>query len=181
MADEKEKQTEANGAESAAPQKSGKVVFLAILGCIILINAVVAYFLVTATMKQIEPERETKESETEVSAAVDAEATGTYADSTLEAIVNISGTEGLRFLKVTMVMEYDAKKYKELGAELNRKHVVLKNMLIDMLSSMTLEELQAENARSVIRKRFLSKANTMLPEEEAGKLSNVYLTEFIIQ
>ncbi|MBD3315509.1 MAG: hypothetical protein GF344_06955, partial [Chitinivibrionales bacterium] len=47
--------------------------------------------------------------------------------------------------------------------------------------SMTLEELQSENARNVIRKRFLSKANTMLPEKNAGKLSNVYLTEFIIQ
>jgi flagellar basal body-associated protein FliL len=180
MAEDKEKQTDEGGATAAAEGSSSKGLFLGILGGIVLVNAIVAYFLVSATMKQVTPQEEVA-ADTAGPVASGTEATGVYADSTLEAIVNISGTDGMRFLKVAMVIEYDAEEYKNLGAELNKRHVVLKNMLIDMLSSMTLEELQAENARKVIRTRFLSKVNTMLPEKEAGKVSNVYLTEFIIQ
>ena len=53
-----------------------------------------------------------------------------------------------------------------------------KNMLIENLSSMTLDELMEQGAKKKIRSRLMRNVNNALKN---GKISNVYLDEFIIQ
>jgi flagellar basal body-associated protein FliL len=111
--------------------------------------------------------------------------------SPIEVVVNIAGTEGDRFLKTSVIMEYvdraeqkGGEKGKEaaspLADALNQRMPKYKSYLIDQLSKMTLPELSAPGARDKIRKDMLRVVNETLPPK-LGWVKNVYFTEYIIQ
>ena len=105
---------------------------------------------------------------------------GTIIDDPLEAVVNIAGTDGGRFLKINVVCEYDADRYPDLPIELLKRKAVFKDMLIEQTGAMSLDELKEPDSKLQIRKEFKKKVNAMLPPE-AGEISNIYINEFIIQ
>jgi flagellar basal body-associated protein FliL len=177
MAEEKDVQQGTEGEE----KKSNKVMLWAIIVGMILLNGVMAFLLVRLTMKQMNPVAQENIVDSTMIVEDRSTSVGAVSETPVEAIVNIQGTDGLRFLKVSVVFGYDSDKYKKLGEELTRRHAELKNLMIDLLAGMSLEDLEADNARDRIRNDLLRRVNTLLPEKEAGQISKVYLNEFIIQ
>jgi flagellar basal body-associated protein FliL len=99
-----------------------------------------------------------------------------------DVVVNIAGTDGMRFLKARISVAYDSKarENKNIEANLAGIETQLKSKVNEYLSSLTLEQVNSPSIRQSIRTTLLADLNSMLPAK-AGKLSNVYVEEFIIQ
>lgn len=184
MAEEDERmQEERKEPEKGDEKKSGSntPLIIGIIAGVIVIEAVILFVLLQM-MKPPKPEEvEAKMKADSLRHSVTEQTTmGAITDPPLEAVVNIAGTDGMRFLKVVLVFEYDDTKYKRLGEELFRRSPKLKDKLMEQLSAMTLEEINDLDARSQIRKEFMRIVNNTLPEK-VGQISNVYLNEFIVQ
>lgn len=97
-------------------------------------------------------------------------------------VVNIAGTDGMRFLKATIQLAYDAdnERNKEFGAKYLNYEIPIKNYINQYLSSLTLAEVQDKNAQLNIRRDLLRGINKLFPPN-TGEISNVYITEYIIQ
>jgi flagellar basal body-associated protein FliL len=104
----------------------------------------------------------------------------TTADNPIEAIVNIAGTDGERFLKAAIIFEYDDAAYPELGQELIKRAPKFKNLLIDNLSKMTLMDLTEPDAKERIRKNLLKHINNTIPAK-IGEVREVLFTTYLIQ
>jgi len=182
MADEFDKNPEETESEAPTEKKSGgnKVIVIGIIAGVIIIEAVMlfVFFQITKPLNQNKIDEQMR-ADSLRQAESDQTAIGIVADPPIEVIVNIAGTDGMRFLKAVLVLEYD-KKYSKLGPELTIRTAKLKDMLIEQLSAMTLEELNDVDSRIHIRNEFLRNVNNTIPDK-LGKISNVYINEFIIQ
>ncbi|MGD9200853.1 MAG: flagellar basal body-associated FliL family protein [Chitinispirillia bacterium] len=182
MADEFDRNPEE--AEGQAPQekKTGgnKVIIIGIIAGVIIIEALMlfVFFQITKPPNQAKVEEKMR-ADSLRQAQSDQTSIGIISDPPIEVIVNIADTDGSRFLKAVIVLEYD-KKYTKLGPELILRHAKLKDMLIEQLSAMTLEELNESDIRAHIRNEFLRNVNLTIPEK-LGQISNVFINEFIIQ
>jgi flagellar basal body-associated protein FliL len=97
-------------------------------------------------------------------------------------VVNIAGTDGGRFLKVSLQLAFDAdlERNKEFGIKYLNYEIPIQNHINQYLSSLTLEEVQDRNAQLNIRRDLLRGINKLFPPN-TGEISNVYITEFIVQ
>ena len=184
MADEKEniqEEKKDSGKKGEQKPEGNKMIMMGIITGVIVINAIVAFVFIQL-LKPPKPEDvDAKMKADSLKQSVTVQTTiGAISDPPLEAIVNIAGTEGMRFLKVVVVFEYNDKKDKKLGEELTLRDAKLKDLLIEQLSAMTLEELNEPDVRTQIRKEFMRTVNNTLPTK-IGQISNVYIHEFIIQ
>lgn len=184
MADEKEKiQDEKKESEKTEEKKpvGNKPIMAGIIAGVVIINAIVAFVFIQLLKPPNPEEVEAKMKADSLKQTVATQTTiGAISDPPIEAIVNIAGTDGMRFLKVVMVFEYDDKKHKKLGDELIRREAKLRDLLIKQLSVMTLEELNDAEAQTQIQKDFMRTVNNTLPSK-IGQISTVYIKEFIIQ
>lgn len=184
MAEEKENiQEERKDAPKPGEQKPGssRVILMGIIAGVIVINAIVAFvFIQLLKPPNTEEIEEKMKADSLRQTEVEQTTVGTIVDPPIEAIVNIAGTDGMRFLKVVMVLEYDEGEHKKLGEELVRREPKLRDLLIKQLSAMTLEELNDADAQIRIQKDFMRTVNKTLPPK-IGEISNVYIREFIIQ
>lgn len=90
-------------------------------------------------------------------------------------VVNLAEQDHRRYLKVTMTVTYHEEKLEE---ELTSRIPEIRNGIIDVLRSKTLEDVQKENSTIEIRKQVLQAVNLVIRE---GSIKEVYFTEFIIQ
>jgi len=90
-------------------------------------------------------------------------------------IVNLSGEGGKRFLKVTMQVEMNKKK---LAEEVNNKMPQMKDMIITVLASKTVDELLTIEGKFRLKEQLLTRINSNL---KTGVVKNVYFVEFVIQ
>ncbi|MDR0303860.1 MAG: flagellar basal body-associated FliL family protein [Chitinispirillales bacterium] len=99
-----------------------------------------------------------------------------------DIVVNISGTSGERFLKVKIFVAYDGKKPENKNIELGLAKIEtqLRSKINEYLSSLTLSQVSDRNAIANVRTALLPELNSIIPNS-VGKLSNVYIEEFIIQ
>lgn len=183
MADEKQKneETKEKKEQAEGSQKGSKGLFIGILAGIIVVNVVLAFVLVKATMPK--PKAAAPEATVDTTSTSDARekiSLGTVtSEEPIVAIVNIAGTDGERFLKIGVVLEFDPKN-KDLVDHLELLRPKFKNVLIDQLSQMTLLELNEPNTKDKIRKEYLRRLNMMLPKD-TGQIKDVLLDEFIVQ
>ncbi len=184
MADETEKkEEEVTEQEKTGGGKSGSnmPIIAGIIAAVIIVEAVMLFVFLRMTRPPSAEEVEEKMKADSLKHTTIRQTTvGTIMETPIEAIVNIAGTDGMRFLKVVVKLEYNEKKYKNLGVELERRHPKLKNMLLEQLSAMTLEEVNDTEAQTQIRREYMRIVNNSLPEK-VGQISNVYLNEYIIQ
>ena len=185
-----------------SPPKSGKnlkSIFIGILVGVVVLESVIALSAMRAAAPRLPDEFATPR----VAAASasgdtnttrsDGEATSmgaTTAESPIEVLVNIAGTDGDRFLKAAVVLEYDDRGAG--GGEGKDKHASpfaeavmqrmpkYKNYLIDRLSQMSLAEINAADAKEKIRKDLLKMVRSTLPPK-LGEVRNIYFTQYIIQ
>jgi flagellar FliL protein len=89
--------------------------------------------------------------------------------------VNLLSDSGRRYLKVQMNLELDSE---ELAAELESKTAVIRDVVIRLLSSKTLEEISTAKGKEKLKDQIVNQLNLRLRD---GNLRNIYFTEFVVQ
>jgi flagellar basal body-associated protein FliL len=180
---------EEKGEPGQAPEKktknppSNQMIFLGLVVAVIVLNGIVAVFLVKGTVNKMDPPKvasheqsadslhQKKEEHSEI---------GAVTEKPITQIVNIFGTNGSRFLRIEVVFGYDNVKYKNLGLVLEEKTAEFKDALIDLVSQIPLEELQKPETKDEIRRDLKRIVNERLGKKE-GQIGEVFINDFIIQ
>ena len=89
--------------------------------------------------------------------------------------VNLKSDAGRRYLKVTMSLELEGE---ELSLELDAKTAVLRDRIIRILSSKTLEEISSKKGKGKVSAQVMDTLNSMIAD---GEINGIYFTEFVIQ
>jgi len=89
--------------------------------------------------------------------------------------VNLKSDSGRRYLKVTMSLELEGE---ELSMELDNKSPVLRDRIIRILTSKTLEEISSKKGKQKVETQIMDTLNAMITD---GKIKGIYFTEFVIQ
>ncbi len=179
---------EIESTEETKPVKSNNLlmmIIIIILFFIIIIGGVVVFLLmsddpeVTQNTKQLQEKPRSKRS-------VSKGSNYTYDDSRdlsdigvlypLDTFtVNLKSDAGHRYLKVTMSLELEGE---ELSVELDAKTAVLRDRIIRILTSKTLEEISSKKGKQKISQQIMDTLNAMISD---GKIKGIYFTEFVIQ
>ncbi|MDZ7373513.1 MAG: flagellar basal body-associated FliL family protein [candidate division KSB1 bacterium] len=91
-----------------------------------------------------------------------------------DVIVNPAGTSGRRFLNASVALVYNGK----VGAELEKRNVQIRDILLQTLASYPMEKLCNPAFRDSLRAEILHKINGILT---SGQLSGVYFSSFVMQ
>lgn len=91
-------------------------------------------------------------------------------------IVNLSGSGGRRYLKAKINLEASDDEVKK---KIEAKSVPLKDRLISILSSKTLEDIEGLEGQESLRREIRDAVDAILKME--GGVLQVYFTEFVIQ
>jgi flagellar FliL protein len=89
--------------------------------------------------------------------------------------VNLKSDSGRRYLKVTLSLELEGE---ELSLELDAKTAVLRDRIIRILSSKTLEEISSKKGKQKVSQQIMDTLNSMISD---GQIKGIYFTEFVIQ
>lgn len=175
--------------ESGAPEKKSSnmlmIIIIVVLILIILIGAVTAVLLMggddegtqTSNAPQAK-ERPASKQQKSNSGSVDSsrqlsEIGILYPLDTFT--VNLKSDAGRRYLKVTMSLELEGE---ELSLELDNKSPVLRDRIIRILTSKTLEEISSKKGKQKVSNQIMDTLNSMISD---GHIQGIYFTEFVIQ
>lgn len=90
-------------------------------------------------------------------------------------VVNLNDPGGKRYLKTKINLEYSST---TLTDELKQRQPQLRDMILLLLSSKTIEEIQGTEGKIILRRELIMRINQALHK---GKIRNLYFTEFVIQ
>lgn len=90
-------------------------------------------------------------------------------------VVNLNDPGGKRYLKTKINLEYSGE---ALTEELKLRQPQLRDVILLLLSSKTLEEIQGTEGKIILRRELILRVNQVLKKE---KIKNLYFTEFVIQ
>jgi len=184
MAEEENKETEE---EQPKEKKSGNmlmIIIIVVLVLIILIGGVVAVLMMgddeesaednapQAKEKTISKKKRTSSAVMDDSRAL-SEIGILYPLDTFT--VNLKSDAGRRYLKVTMSLEVNGE---ELSLELDAKSAVLRDRIIRILTSKTLEEISSKKGKAKVTTQIMNTLNAMIVD---GSIEGIYFTEFVIQ
>ncbi len=176
-----EKDKAAGGGADKKPASTiavSKFLFPGIIAGAIVVNIIIALVLIQITKPKnpVEKEIETKaDSLHQHQSRLDE--LGEIGEP-IEAIVNITGTDGERLLKIVVRLEFPSGKGEEFVKEMKKISPRVKSFLIDIVSEMTLAELNEPSSKDKILKNLLRKINATMPKIE---VLDVLLDQFIIQ
>ena len=89
--------------------------------------------------------------------------------------VNLKSDSGRRYLKATLSLELSGE---ELSIELDAKSAVLRDRIIRILSSKTLEEISSRKGKKKVSEQIMNTLNSLITD---GQIKGIYFTEFVIQ
>ena len=89
--------------------------------------------------------------------------------------VNLKSDAGRRYLKCTLSLELEGE---ELSLELDAKTAVLRDRIIRILTSKTLEEISSKKGKQKVSQQIMDTLNAMITD---GQIKGIYFTEFVIQ
>lgn len=90
-------------------------------------------------------------------------------------IVNLNDGGGKRFLKLTMSIEAETE---ALATEINTKMPQFRDTILLLLSSLSFDDIATLDGKMRLRNQMLNRINTQLT---AGKIRNIYFSEFVVQ
>ena len=175
--------------EAPAEKKSGNmlmIIIIVVLILIILIGAVVAVLLMgddeetqTTSTPQVK-ERTVSKSKTRSSSPIEMDDSRQLSEIGIlypldTFTVNLKSDAGRRYLKVTMSLELEGE---EISLELDAKTAVIRDRVIRILSSKTLEEISSKKGKSKVSSQVMDTLNAMIRD---GQIKGIYFTEFVIQ
>jgi flagellar FliL protein len=183
---EEEKKTGETAA--AAPEPSGaksSIIKWAIVGAILLLFIGIEVGMAVFFVKKLkEPEQVDTSAQEENAKKQASLRVGATLAAPIEVTVNISGEEGA-YLKCGVQLEYDPI-YTKLAAELDSRKVVIKNIIIDIMSSRPRSELVTNDGKKAIRDQIVEEINASLPDlgpdgKPLGKIDRSYFDSFMMQ
>jgi flagellar FliL protein len=89
--------------------------------------------------------------------------------------VNLKSDAGRRYLKVAITLELEGE---ELSLELDAKSAVLRDRIIRILTSKTLEEISSKKGKQKVSDQIQNTLNAMISD---GTIKGIYFTQFVIQ
>lgn len=93
-------------------------------------------------------------------------------------VVNLAGTMGTRYLKTSFHVVGDPKGGKDIKKIFDENRVKLYDTTINVLSSLTLADLEEAGAKNVVREKLVSAYNQVLGSRV---VEQVYLSDFVVQ
>ena len=183
---EEEKTTEE---ESAPQEKKGSnmlmIIIIVVLFLIIIIGGVVAFLLMgddEEPMKNNQQTQERSAPKKNMSSGSSAKYDNSRQLSDIGILypldtftVNLKSDSGRRYLKVTLSLELEGE---ELSLELDAKSPVLRDKIIRILTSKTLEEISSKKGKQKVSSQIMDTLNSMIAD---GEIRGIYFTEFVIQ
>ncbi|MFK5937393.1 MAG: flagellar basal body-associated protein FliL [Sulfurimonas sp.] len=182
---------EEESTEEEAPQEKKSsnmlmIIIIVVLVLIIAIGGVVAVLMmgsdeedVTASAPQVR-EKSASSSQRSSSARSDSMSSRKLQDIGVlypldTFTVNLKSDSGRRYLKVTLSLELEGE---ELSLELDAKSAVLRDRIIRILTSKTLEEISSKKGKAKVESQIMDTLNAMISD---GQIKGIYFTEFVIQ
>ena len=89
--------------------------------------------------------------------------------------VTLQSDAGRRYLKATISLELNGD---ELSPELDSKSPVVRDRIIRILTSKTLEEISSKKGKKKVSEQIIDTLNAMIVD---GNVQGIYFTEFVIQ
>lgn len=89
--------------------------------------------------------------------------------------VNLKSDSGRRYLKATLSLELSGE---ELSLELDAKAPVIRDRVIRILTSKTLEEISSKKGKQKVSDQIIDTLNAIVTD---GSIQGIYFTEFVIQ
>ena len=182
---------EEQGTEESAPKEKKSsnmlmIIIIVVLVLIIIIGAVVAVLLMSGDDEAVDattPQAKEKSiSQTKSRTIQNATIDDNRALSDIGVLypldtftVNLKSDSGRRYLKTTISLELEGE---ELSLELDAKSAVLRDRIIRILSSKTLEEISSKKGKKKVSEQIMNTLNAMITD---GKIKGIYFTEFVIQ
>jgi len=180
--------------KGAAPEKKGggmmKFIIMGVAVLVLAGGGFFAYQMLFAPKADTALEEEASEPEPEPEAAAHggepvAEKGGKHGGGAAESekktftmetfVVNLSDPGGKRYLKTNIDLDYPAG---TIDAELISRLPQLRDLIILLLSSKTLAEIQTYEGKIALRQELIQRINQTLT---TGKIRNLYFTQFVIQ
>ncbi len=182
--------------EGGEKKKSGNlllIIIISVLFLVIIIGGVITFMLMGSheeetgaakTTKEASAHGDEKAAEGEDSEHKDKPASDSHGESSTEVgimfpldlfTVNLLSESGRRYLKVEMNLELEGE---ELAIELEAKKPVLRDIIIRILSSKSLEEISTAKGKETLKEQIVSELNTRVKD---GKIKNVYFVDFVVQ
>ncbi len=93
-------------------------------------------------------------------------------------VVNLAGTMGTRYLKTSFHVVGDAKGATDVKKVFEDNHTKLYDTTLNVLSSLTLADLEEAGAKNVIREKLVTSYNQALGKRVAEQ---VYFSDFVVQ
>ncbi|MCC6138108.1 MAG: flagellar basal body-associated FliL family protein [Bdellovibrionaceae bacterium] len=169
-----------NGAD-AGPGKDRKPLVLMIL---IIVNSLALLGVGAGLYMYSQATRKALKQETEI--ADTAEAHGEEKKETaakdeakmvpLESfIINLNGSEGYKFMKITMTLEVDSTATQE---EITKRQAQVKDTIVVLLTSKSYSEVAGENGQQKLKEELVDTINSFLVK---GKIKKILFTDFLFQ
>lgn len=89
--------------------------------------------------------------------------------------VNLKSDAGRRYLKATISLELSGE---EVSLELDAKSPVIRDRIIRILTSKTLEEISSKKGKQKVSNQIQDTMNAIISD---GQVQGIYFTEFVIQ
>ena len=184
MAEEERKEENQEGTE----KKSNvlMVVIIAVLVLIIIIGAIVAVLLMSGEDENVSNVSNVAEYSQTTAAPQKRRANSALAGSRrlseigilypLDSFTfNLKSDAGRRYLKATVSLELSGE---EASLELDAKSPVVRDRIIRILTSKTLEEISSKKGKQKVSDQIQDTMNAILSD---GQVQGIYFTEFVIQ
>ncbi len=177
-----EENQEATTAEEKKPSAIKRLLPILILAVVFLGLQVGIGLYIANAIKPEDPKLKALEEEKRLEEDARRKATemGITLEKPIEVTVNIAGTQGERFVVCGVQFEWDGIGFPTLSAEIAARQAKIKDIIINILSTKPLDELQSREGKKNLTNAILSDVNMILPEE-AGEIRSCFLDKFIIQ
>lgn len=185
MAEEASKEEETGSPEQKKSNNLLLIIIIAVLALIIILG-VAAFLLLGGDDEEMQTQNTPQIKEKSVSQSTRSLNNNDFEDNRLLSdigmlypldtfTVNLKSDAGRRYLKVTMSLELDDS---ELSLELDAKSPVLRDRIIRILTSKTLEEISSKKGKQKVSQQIMDTLNAMVSD---GRIKGIYFTEFVIQ
>jgi flagellar FliL protein len=174
MAEEKENQEqEEKKEEKNSGNKLLLIVIIILLLLLLVIGGLVAYFLLSNNSADETQTPQKQEKVIKKKASDMAEVGPIYPLD--QFIVNLVSNNADRYLKCKISFELDSP---DLQQEIDKKLPAIRDIIINILSSKTVEEIQTAKGKEKLKEEIRKKVNKILT---TGEIKHVYFTKFVIQ
>jgi flagellar FliL protein len=184
MAEEETNETQ----EEPTEKKSSNmlmIIIIVVLVLVILVGAIVAILLISgddkeAAATQPQAKEKTIKKKSRRTTTSDMEDSRQLSDIGIlypldPFTVNLKSDAGRRYLKCTISLELEGE---NLSLELDAKSAVLRDRIIRILTSKTLEEISSKKGKQKVSNQIMDTLNAMISD---GEIKGIYFTEFVIQ